>query len=88
MQILKSVLRVNYNYESPSIEFGAGLMGPKFINGCEYQDVQNRNTFERIHKLDFHRCFTNNFNVLEQFPLTLSTSSPYFDRNLVQKLPW
>ena len=60
MKILKSVLRVNYNYESSSIEFGAGLMGPKFINGCEYQDVQNRNTFERIHKLDFHRCFTNN----------------------------
>ena len=90
MKILKSVLRVNYNYAS--IEFGAGLMGPKFINGCEYQDVQNRNTFERIYKLDFHRCFTKNFNVLEHFnvlePLTLSTSSSYFDRNLVQKLPW
>ena len=89
MKILKSVLRVNYNYVSPSIEFGAGLMGPKFINGCKYQDAQNRNTFERIHKLDFQRCFTNNFNVLEQllFPrFNSSTISPYFDRNLVQKL--
>ena len=87
MKILKSVLRVNYNYVLPSIEFGAGLMGPKFINGCKYQDAQNRNTFERIHKLDFQRCFTNNFNVLEQFPrFNSSSSSPYFDRNLVQKL--
>ena len=41
-------------------------MGPKFIKSCKYQDVQNRNTFERIHKLDFQRCFTNNFTLLGQ----------------------